>query len=503
MTQLIWILGDQLLEQHPALHGATPATTHVVLIESERVLARRYHRHKLALVLSAMRHYAEELQQAGWPVLYLRAPHFSAGLQEAVARTAATHLITMAAADWAGRHFQTHILPQRVNVPVHVVPNTQFLVGQHNPFPNPTPGKRYVLETFYRAMRRHFGFLLEANGDPLGGQWNWDASNRKPLPPALRPPAPLRFDPDALTAHTLAEVAAHPTAFGPSTGFGYATTRAQARAALADFITHRLPLFGDYEDAMSTHSATVFHAVLSPYINLGLLTPLEMARAAEHAYHTGHAPLNAAEGLVRQIIGWREYMYWQYWRLMPDLAASNHWQAHRPVPEFFWTGHTHMNCMHHVLTRALATGYTHHIERLMVLSNFAVLAGLNPQAVTAWFKAVYIDAYDWVMQSNAIGMGLNADGGQLATKPYIASANYIHTMSDYCGTCAYDRKARTGDRACPFNTLYWNFLLDNERALKANPRLGPAVLGVNRLDSAERARLRATAAHRLADLDTL
>lgn len=503
MTALIWILGDQLVDNHPALAGHTPATARVALIESERVLARPYHRHKRILVLSAMRHYAETLRQAGWETLYLRAPHFTAGLREALARTQADEVVTMAAADWAGRRFQTAILPRRLSVPVRVLPNTQFLTGAYNPYPNPTPGKRYVLENFYRAMRRHFGFLLDTNGEPLGGQWNWDASNRKPLSPALRPPAPVRFAPSPITAQVIAEVRAHPSAFGPAEGFGYATTHAQARAALADFITHRLPWFGDYEDAMSARSDAVFHAVLSPYVNLGLLTPLEMARAAEQAYHAGHAPLNAVEGFVRQVIGWREYMYWQYWRLMPALAESNHWQASRPLPGFFWTGATRLNCLHTVLTRALTTGYTHHIERLMVLSNFAVLAGLNPQAVTAWFKAVYIDAYDWVMQSNAIGMGLNADGGQLATKPYIASANYIHTMSDYCRGCAYDRTARTGARACPFNTLYWNFLLEHERALKANPRLGPAVLGVNRLDDAERARIRAHAAHLLNHVDTL
>jgi deoxyribodipyrimidine photolyase-related protein len=278
-------------------------------------------------------------------------------------------------------------------------------------------------------------------------------------------------------------------------------TREQAQAALDDFIAHRLPDFGRFEDAMSSGDGVLFHSRLSLLVNIGLLEPLEMARAAVDAYEQGHAPLNSVEGFVRQVIGWREYMYWRYWEQMPDLRAANAWEHTRPLPAWFWSGDTRMNCLHHTLRRALDSGYTHHIERLMLLCNFAMLAGLAPLEVNDWFMACFVDAYDWVMLPNVLGMGLNADDGIIATKPYIASANYIHRMSDYCGGCAYNRKARHGDDACPFNTLYWNFLMQHEQRLRANPRSGPAVLGLRHLDDDERRAVQQQAATLLDTLD--
>jgi deoxyribodipyrimidine photolyase-related protein len=288
----------------------------------------------------------------------------------------------------------------------------------------------------------------------------------------------------------MAEVAALPHATGTVDGFDLAVIRQQALAAFDDFLARRLADFGPYEDAMSRRHATLYHAVLSPYLNIGLLEPLALARAAELAYHAGQAPLNSVEGFVRQIIGWREYMAWQYWRLIDIWPHSNAWNAQRPLPDWFSSGETDMACLRSAIGRALRSGYTHHIERLMLLSNFAVLAGLEPMAVNDWFLACYIDAYEWVMLPNVLGMGLNADGGRTATKPYVASANYIDKMSDYCAGCRYNKKARTGPDACPFNFLYWNFLLEHEARLRANPRLGNAVLGLRHLDDDERARVR-------------
>jgi deoxyribodipyrimidine photolyase-related protein len=216
---------------------------------------------------------------------------------------------------------------------------------------------------------------------------------------------------------------------------------------------------------------------------------MELVRAAERAYHEGQAPINSAEGFVRQVLGWREYMAWQYWRLIDLWPEANAWNAHRPLPAWFWSGDTRMNCLSHAIRRAIDTGYTHHIERLMLLTNFCLLAGIEPQAVNDWFLSCYVDAYEWVMLPNVLGMGLNADGGRTATKPYISSANYIHRMSDYCAGCSHDRQARTGPNACPFNLLYWHFLLEHEQTLRANPRLGNAVLGLRHLESAERDRV--------------
>lgn len=495
MRVTVWILGDQLLPQHPALAAAAAAgaEVRVLFVESASRLTRLpYHRKKLVLLLSAMRHYAAALRTEGYAVDYVQAPSALAGLRQHVAAWAPERIFTMAAAEYGGRRFQTTRLTQATGVPATILPNTQMLVGRYDPFP--APQKRVILETFYRAMRRHWRLLLDEQGEPAGGAWNFDADNRKPLPrQGLALPDAPHFPPDAITLAVMDEVAALPGLTGAVDGFGLAVTHAEAETALARFLAERLASFGPYEDAMTRRSATLFHSLLSPYMNIGLLDPLAMARQAEEAWRAGRAPLNSVEGFVRQVVGWREYMYWQYWRLMPGLAAANSWGASRPLPDFFWDGQTEMNCLRHVIGRVLADGYSHHIERLMVITNFCLLAGIDPAAVNDWFWACYVDAYGWVVTPNVIGMGLHADGGQIATKPYIASANYINKMSDYCAGCRFNPKARTGADACPYNVLYWNFLIVHEALLRGNPRFGPAVLGLRNLSAAERAAVQAQA----------
>ena len=505
-TQTVWILGDQLLQTHPALEAATAAVgrenMRVVLIESQ---ARRrkypYQRKKLVLLLSAMRHYAAALEAAGYRVDYRQAATFTDGLRAHLAEQPATRVVTMAASHYAGRHFQQQLAAQ-LDTPVDLLPNTQFLVEQFNPYPNPTADKRYVMENFYRAMRRHFAVLMDGEDEPAGGEWNFDKENRKPLPKRVEPPAAPHYEPDEITRQVMAEVTAANWGVGTVAGFALAVTHQEAASALGNFIALRLAHFGAYEDAMTTRHDTLFHSVLSPYVNLGLLEPMAMIRAAERAYREERAPINSVEGFVRQLLGWREFMYWQYWRQMPGMLDQNSWHATRPLPPFFWDGtQTEMNCLQHAIGRAIETGYTHHIERLMLICNFAMLAGLDPREVNDWFMSFYIDAYDWVMPPNVIGMGLNADGGLTATKPYIASANYINKMSDYCTDCRYDHKARTGDDACPFNFLYWNFLIQHEKRLRANPRLGRNVLGLRHLDEDERTLVKEQAATFLAGWD--
>ena len=273
---------------------------------------------------------------------------------------------------------------------------------------------------------------------------------------------------------------------GDVQGFDLAVTHADAQRAAADFFEYRLADFGAYEDAMSSEFHTINHSRLSPYLNIGLLEPLPLAREAQVRYENDDAPINSVEGFVRQIVGWREYMYWQYWRLMPGMEKANYWQAARRIPNFFWNGKTSLNCLKHVITRGLDSGYAHHIERLMLAANFCLLAGIDPQEVNAWFLSVFIDAYEWVMLPNVYGMGLYADGGQVSTKPYIASANYINKMSDYCVQCSYNRKQRIGENACPFNFLYWNFILQNEEKLRSNPRMGRSLLALRHLEDDER-----------------
>ena len=486
----IWILGDQLLKDHPALSAVEDKeNVRVVIIEcQQRIQKQPYQRKKLVLLLSAMRHYADHLRRQGYIVDYVKTETFKAGLKKHVIRNNSTELITMAAATYGGRCFQKN-LEEVLEVPILALPNTQFLIGSYNPIPSPEPEKRYVMESFYRDIRRHLGLLMDGK-KPSGGKWNFDAENRKKLPRNQKPPSPISFPPDAITKEVMAEVAHMPNGVGMVEGFDYAVTRTQALSAFRDFVDHRLPLFGDYEDALTGNSHVVYHSKLSPYLNLGLLGPLELATAVEQAYREGNVPINSAEGFIRQIIGWREFMYWQYWRQMPELIDKNSWTAERELPNFLWTGKTDMACLAFAINRALNTGYNHHIERLMLLCNFFMLAGINPRKVNDWFLSVYIDAYEWVMPPNVIGMGLNADGGLTSTKPYIASANYINKMGDHCAGCRYNPKQRLGEDACPFNALYWNFVLQHEDRLRSNPRTSRSVWGLRHLDPTEREHVR-------------
>ena len=475
----------------------------VAIVES-RSWQRRlpFHRKRQVLHLSTGRHFTAEVRAAGFDVDLISAENTREGLAGHIRRHRPARLVTMAAADYVPRKWQRGPMAEQLGVPVEVLPNSMFLVGRFDPIPDPEPGKRYVMENFYRSIRRRFGLLIEPDGGPTSGKWNLDAENRKPLPRTKRIPPPPRFEPDEITRAAIDEVEASNFGVGSAVGFDLAVTRADAESSFADFLQHRLANFGPYEDAMNRSEGILFHSALSPQMNLGLLDPLTMARAVEEEYRAGRVPLNSAEGFIRQVVGWREFIYWQYHRQMPDLRLANSWNAGRPLPRMFWDGETNLECIRSVVTRLLASGYTHHIERLMILCNFALLAGIDPAAVADWFLTLYADSHDWVVLPNVIGMGLNADGGVTATKPYIASAAYIKRMGDFCGSCSHRDDLRKGPGACPFNTLYWNFLVENESTLRANPRLGPAVLGLNRIDAADRDQIRAEAQHFLAGIES-
>jgi deoxyribodipyrimidine photolyase-related protein len=332
--------------------------------------------------------------------------------------------------------------------------------------------KQLRMEFFYRDMRRLSGLLMEGD-DPVGGQWNFDHDNRKALPKNLTPPNRRRFDPDPVTREVIDMVAGRfPDHFGDLEPFGWAVTRTDALEALDHFISVCLPSFGDYQDAMKQGDAFLYHSVISPYLNIGLLTPREICDRAQDAWSRGGAPLNAVEGFIRQILGWREYVRGLYWLKMPAYADSNFLGASRPLPSFYWTGKTEMNCMAQAIGDTRRHAYAHHIQRLMVTGNFALLAGLDPAEVEQWYLLVYADAFEWVELPNTHGMALFADGGVMASKPYAASGAYIDRMSDYCAGCRFKPEVKLGPKACPFNYLYWDFLIRNEAKLKANPRMG-------------------------------
>ena len=491
MTVGIWVLGDQLWQEQSALVSAANAP--VILIESHQHSTERpYHRQKLVLVWSAMRHFAAELETAGRAVTYKTADDFVTPLGQWVEQNQISELRVMEPAD---RPFARFLKRLDLSCQLTIVPNNHFLWSVAE-FKQWADGRKSLLmESFYREGRKRYGILMEGTGKkptPVGGQWNYDKENRKPPKKGINPPAPQWFKPDKITRQVMQEVAKLDT-FGELEPFGWAVTRSQALQVLDDFITVRLNTFGPYQDAMVTGEDTLWHALLSPYLNIGLLHPLEVIQAVETAYQQQEQPLNSVEGFIRQVLGWREYMRGLYSYVDEDYPQGNYFEHHQPLPEFFWTGDTPMNCLHQSIDQAKRTGYNHHIQRLMILSNFALIAGLSPQAVESWFHAAFIDAYDWVMQTNVIGMGLFADGGVLATKPYAASANYINRMSDYCKGCQYNPKFRTGENACPFNFFYWDFLARHRDVLQNQGRMNFILKNLDKMSAEEYAEIRENA----------
>ncbi|HEY9665124.1 MAG TPA: cryptochrome/photolyase family protein, partial [Allocoleopsis sp.] len=334
--------------------------------------------------------------------------------------------------------------------------------------------------------RQRFQVLMEGK-QPIGGQWNFDKDNRKPPKEKLHPPKALWFDPDATTQAVIDWVKSGKfSGYGQIESFRWGVTRSQALQVLDHFIQECLPTFGPYQDAMVTGEETMWHALLSPYLNLGLLHPLEVVRAAEQAYYDRNLDLSSVEGFIRQVMGWREYMHGLY-HYVDETYPQHNWFNHtHPLPDFFWhADRTEMNCLHQTLKQIETTGYAHHIQRLMILSNFALIAGLSPQAVESWFHSAFVDAHDWVMQTNVIGMGLFADGGILASKPYAASANYVNKMSDYCKGCVYKANQRTGDRACPFNFFYWDFLARHRSKLQSQGRMSFILKNLDKMPASE------------------
>lgn len=472
-TRLILVLGDQLSPGLSALQAGDPARDVVVMAEvSAEATYVPHHPKKIAFLFAAMRKFAERLRSDGWQVDYteLDDSENAQSIPGELLRRAAQHGAKQIIATEPGEWRLISAL-QEMPLPVQIQPDTRFLAS-HARFEDWAEGRKQLrMEYFYREMRRETGLLM-AGDKPEGGKWNYDHDNRKPAPGEIGRAGPMQFTPDALVEDVLALVEARFEGhFGTLRPFWYATDAAQAEAALEDFLTNALPLFGDYQDAMTSEHRFLYHAVIGQYLNAGLLDPLDVCQRAEAAYRAGHAPLNAVEGFIRQIIGWREFMRGIYFLGGPDYASRNGLGHSRDLPAFYWTGQTKMRCMAHAIDQTRDEAYAHHIQRLMVTGNFALLAGIAPQQVAAWYLAVYADAYEWVEAPNVIGMSQFADGGMVGSKPYVSSGNYIAKMSDYCKGCSYDVKAKTGETACPFNVLYWQFLIRHREAFEKNPRM--------------------------------
>jgi deoxyribodipyrimidine photolyase-related protein len=477
VTVLRVILGDQLSLELSALEDLDPGRDTVLMMEvMEEKTHVRHHKQKIVLVLSAMRHFAETLRQRGLTVDYVRldAPDntgsFTTEVQRAVARHRPSRVVVTEPSEWRVQALVDG-WAALTGTPVEIRSDHRFFASRARLAAWASGRRGWRMEHFYRAMRREHGLLMEGD-QPAGGEWNYDRANRKRLPASTVPPARRRFSPDETTRAVMALVGRRfPDHFGELQEFGWPVTRSEALRALDDFVAHGLPDFGDYQDAMKVGAPFLYHSLLAPALNLGLLSPREICQAAEAAWRVGAAPLNAVEGFVRQILGWREYVRGVYWTLMPGYADQNALHATRNLPAFYWTGATDMRCLREAIGSTARHAYSHHVQRLMVTGNFALLAGIAPRQIERWYLAVYADAFEWVEMPNTLGMAVFADGGQMASKPYAASGAYIDRMSDFCAGCTYDVKQKTGPKACPFNYLYWAFLIRQKDRLSDNPRM--------------------------------
>ncbi|UUR08391.1 cryptochrome/photolyase family protein [Sphingomonas glaciei] len=506
---LIPILGDQLSHGLASLNGVEKADARLLLMEvAEETTYVRHHKAKIVLILSAMRHFADELRADGWQVDYIRlddpdnSGSFTGEVTRAVERLRPSFLRIVEAGEW---RVQKAIegWSQSLGIPVEIVADDRFICPLPDFFAWAASRRELVMESFYRQQRRRTGLLMEPDDTPTGGQWNFDKDNRAP-PPKGRPlREPQRFSPDAITQEVIALVEGRfRHHFGTLDAFALPVTAAEARALLDDFVNERLPRFGTYQDAMLEGADFLYHSRLSTSLNCGLLTALEVCQAAEAAYRLGTVPLNAAEGFIRQMIGWREYIRGMYWLEMPGLDEVNFFGNTRPLPDFYWTGATDMACCADSVRNTRDNAYAHHIQRLMVLGNFAMLAGIDPSQVADWYLVVYADAYEWVEHPNVLGMSQFADGGRLGTKPYAGSGAYINRMSNYCKGCRFDVKQRVGEDACPFNALYWDFLDRNEAKLRGNRRMWQPYATWNRFGEETKAEVRAQARRFLDSLES-
>ena len=488
MSRLVLVLGDQLSHGLSALKKADKGSDIVVMAEvAEETEYVGHHPKKIALLFAAMRKFSHELRQDGWDVHYTRlddadnAGSIVGELLRRAEETGAVGVICTEPGEW-------RLIEKLKYAPVktHILTDDRF-IASHAEFEAWAEGRKALrMEYFYRDMRRKTGLLMESD-KPAGDKWNYDHDNRKAAPGDVSVEGPLWFEPDEVVEEVLTLVEAR---FGDNFGdlrpFGYATTRGQALEALDYFVEHALARFGDYQDAMLEGHPFLYHAVLSPYLNIGLLGPLEVCQAVEKAWQNGDVPINAAEGFIRQIIGWREYVRGIYFLEGPEYPKRNVLKHERALPAFYWGAETKMNCVSHAVAQTKEQAYAHHIQRLMVTGNFALLAGIDPTHVHEWYLAVYVDAFEWVESPNTVGMSQFADGGVIASKPYVSSGAYINRMSDYCKGCAYKVSVKTGKDACPFNLLYWHFLDRHRARFSNNARMGNMYRTWDRMDEDRR-----------------
>ena len=503
------ILGDQLNLQHRWFREVDPHTTYLMMEVRQETDYVLHHAQKILAIFAAMRELARQLHALGHRIHYITIDEPEArrplvdNIDTLIAHYGATAFEYQAPDEWRLDQ-QLYRHGRQSTVAWLMVDSEHFYTTRNEAADIFRSRKQWLMEFFYRQMRvTHQVLMLDAK-KPIGEQWNFDHDNRKPW--RGTPPEPL----DARTLHdhsalwqTIVDAGVKSFGEPQAARFPWPLHRAEALQQLDAFITAALPHFGDFQDAMSNKAWRLFHSLLSFALNVKMLNPREVVARAEAAYHAGQAPLAAVEGFIRQILGWREYVRGVYWAQMPDYAEKNYFHHQRPLPRWFWDGKTRMHCVSQAITQSLQQAHAHHIQRLMVIGNFALLAGLDPAQVHRWYLGIYIDAFEWVELPNTLGMSQFADGGMLATKPYVSSAAYIDRMSDYCKGCHYDKKARTGEKACPFNALYWDFFDRNTDVLARNQRIGMAYRQLEKMDATAIAGFRQHAGRLLDHLDEL
>ncbi len=485
MSRLILVPFDQLSLARGAMREARAGADEIVMVTSERMLASRpWHAQRLHLVLSAAAHHADALRERGFVVHEVEAPTVTEGLARVQAERPGLRAVATAP---RSRALQRSL--ERAGI--ELVPDDSFLT------PRPDAGigveRLPVMESFYRRQRARLGILMDGDA-PVGGRWNFDADNRLPPPRPGHPwPQPLQHAMDATDQRVWKDIVRRGLAVvGAPPDGTWATTRDGALRQLSHFVEHSLPGFGPYEDAMPADSWVVHHSLLSPYLNLGLLDPDEVVAAALARHEQGGVPLASIEGFVRQVIGWREFVNGAYWAAGAEYAASNGLGADQPLPPAYDDPSlTRMSCVRSTVEDVQRRAWVHHIPRLMILANLSLTAGVVPQALLSWMRRMFVDAADWVMVPNVIGMGLHADGGALMTKPYAAGGAYVKRMSRHCADCPFDPRKRVGTDACPLTTLYWDFLARNADSFARNPRMAAQVSSARRLADLDDVRARA------------
>ncbi len=488
MKNLCLVLNDQLNENISTLKTFNKREDAILLIEArDEYTYVKHHKKKIAFQITCQRHFAKHLEEQGYIVHYAKLldPNTCGTVTKELERWVQIlnpeSIVVMQPSDYR-LYQQLENFKNKTNVPLQIIEDNRFLASVKDFAGWAKDRKELRMEFFYREMRKKYNILME-NNQPMGGKWNYDSENRLSPKSNMQIPDIFRKKQNSLTTEVCKmvknEFSDH---FGDMEPFHFGVTRKDALEALDHFIHYRLANFGDYQDAMVENEPWMYHSLLSFYLNIGLLEPLECIKAAEYAYLQASAPLNAVEGFIRQILGWREYIRGIYWLKMPDYKQENFLQAKRKLPEFFWTTNTKMNCLKQSIRETKENAYAHHIQRLMVLGNFCLLTGIHPNYVNEWYLIVYADAYEWVELPNVSGMVLFADGGYLASKPYAAGGAFINKMSDYCKKCHFKIKNKTGDDACPFNYLYWNFLIENRDKLEGNPRLNMPYNTLKKMD---------------------